>query len=143
MYSTYEILSSCIMTSSFNCLGSDSIFVSFYRCWFLESRYPSVLVLTYHLFFLSSCIHGILLFFIDNLRTRNDEHANLVRYVIQQRRRTRFSHLRFPYQQLFIKDTYRQVLMRLALGPDLGLPGIEPEVALIYVILVYYYQRLF
>ena len=39
--------------------------------------------------FLSSCIDV----FIDNLQTRNDKYANSVRYVSQQRGRTRFPHL--------------------------------------------------
>ena len=86
-----KILSSSIMTSSLF-----GISCRFYSCllficyWFFENRYPSVLVPTYHLLFPFILYSSCIVVFIDNSRTRNDEYANLVRYVSQQRRRTRF-----------------------------------------------------
>ena len=60
------------------------------RYWFLERRYPSVLVPTYHLLFPFIQYSWYIVVFIDNYE--------LVRYVSQQRRLTRFPHWRFPYQ---------------------------------------------
>ena len=49
--------------------------------------------------FLSSCIAV----FIHNLRVRNHEYTTSISYLSQQRLRTRFPVLWFPYQQLFIR----------------------------------------
>ena len=133
LLSRNQILSSSIMTSSFFRIRFYCCTI-FIRYWFLKSRFPSVLVPTYHLLFPFIVFSWCIVVFIDNLRARTCEYANSVRYVSQQRRRTRFPHLRFPYQQ-WLTRIPRQVLMRLALGP----PMMKPQVILIVVILIRYY----
>ena len=60
--------------------------VLFIKYWFLESRYPSVLIPTYHLLFPFIVFSWCIVVFINNLRASTCEFANSDRYVSQQRR---------------------------------------------------------
>ena len=99
-------ISAIVTLRGFNYLTSHHLLfgIRFNRCvlfikyWFLERRYPSVFVPTYHLLFPFIVFSWCIVVFIDKLRTRNDEYANSVRYVSQQLRRNPFSQIRFPYQ---------------------------------------------
>ena len=97
------------------------------RYWEIESRRPLGLVPTYHLLFPFIVYSWCIVVFIGNVRTRNDEYANSIRYISQQRGRTRFSSLK-----ICISIGFREIGVHSPLG-------IEPEVTLIVVILVPYY----
>ena len=73
--------------------------------WNFETRCPLILVPTYYLQFPFIVYHGVLL---SSTTYEPEMTSPQIRYVSQQRGRTRFLHLRFPYQQLLIripKDT--------------------------------------
>ena len=79
-------------------------FVLFIKYWFLESRYKSVLVLTYHLLFPFIVFSWYIVVFIDNSRARTCEYAHSVRYVNQQRRRNPFPPLKISISIVVYKD---------------------------------------
>ena len=68
--------------------------VPFIKYWFLESRYPSVLVPTYHLLF-PFILYSWCIVFIDNLRARNDK---LLRELGSLRKSTKKTEPVFPFK---------------------------------------------
>ena len=79
--------------------------VLFIKHWFLESRFPSVLVPTYHLLFHFIVFSMCIVVFIGNLRARTCDYASSVRYVSQQRRRTPFPPLKISISIVVNKDS--------------------------------------